>query len=199
MGGWSVLSLPSPGATLLGTGRTEEDAWAAAAKGMNAEQPGPKPQFKEWLAEQAEREAGAEQRRRIVEEWKDAVSQLFAQIIRWLADEDARQVLTVETGTTHKDEEGLGPYDVSAMRINLASRFVELIPLGRNVVGGVGKRGDLGLRAEGRVDMRNRTRKYALYRVADQDAKRWVLVDEDDSIGGLTKEAFLSALQDLLS
>jgi hypothetical protein len=156
--------------------------------------------FKEWLAEQAELEGSVEQRRQIVEEWKDAVSQLFAQITKWLAEEDTRQVLTVETGTTHKEEEGLGPYDILAFRINLASRFVEMVPLGRNIVGGIGNRGDLGLRAEGRVDMRSRTRKFMLYRVATDDGTKWVIVDDDDyAVQDLTKEAFLAALQDLLS
>ncbi len=159
-----------------------------------------RPAFKEWLAEQAEFEGSVEQRRQIVEEWKDAVSQLFAQIIKWLAEEDTRHVLTVETGMMHKEEEGLGPYDIAALRINLAARFVEMVPLGRNVVGGIGNRGDLGLRAEGRVDMRSRTRKFMLYRVATDDGTKWVIVDDDDYVvQDLTKEAFLAALQDLLS
>ena len=156
--------------------------------------------FKEWLAEQAVVEGSVEQRRRIIEDWKDAVAHLFAQAVRWLAEEDTQQVLTVETGTIHKEEEGLEPYDIAALRINLSARFVEMIPLGRNVVGGIGSKGDLGLRAEGRVDIRNRARKYMLYRVATPDGTRWVVVDDEDYVvQDLTKETFLAALQELLS
>jgi hypothetical protein len=198
--GWLVLSVPSEGARLLGTGQTEAEAWDAAAKKMSAGQDHPRPNFKEWLAGQAESEASAEHRKRIIEEWKEAVAHLFSQMMRWLVEEDSRQVLTVETGMTRKEEEGLGAYDIAALRINLSTRFVELVPLGRNVVGGIGSRGDLGLRAEGRVDMRTRSRKYMLYRVADTEGKKWVIVDDDDyAMQNLTKEAFVTALQDLLS
>jgi hypothetical protein len=199
-GGWVVLSAHSLGAQILGIGSTEADAWATAASTLRAQSSRPLSGFRDWLAEQAEREGSAEQRRQIIEEWKDAVAELFAQMVRWLAEEDTHQVLTVETGLTHKEEEGLGPYDIAALRINLSARFVELVPLGRNVVGGIGKKGDLGLRTEGRVDMRTRARKYVLYRVADEEGKRWVIVDDDDdTIQNLSKEAFVTALQELLS
>ena len=92
-------------------------------------------------------------------------------MVRWLSEVEEAKVLRIESGLVHKDEEGLGSYDVAAMRIVLGTRFVELIPIGRNVVGGIGDRGDLGFRAEGRVDMRNSWHKYMLYRINSEGQK----------------------------
>jgi hypothetical protein len=199
-GSWVVLAAPSPGAEHLGSGSTEEAAWRAAAAAVGEHTNAQRLSFKEWLAEQAKRGESVEQRQRLIEDWKDAVGALLAQLVAWLAEEDAQNILTVETGKVPKEEEGLGAYDVAALRINLATKFVEVIPQGRNVVGAIGRSGDLGLRAEGRVDMRNRMRKYMLFRVASAEGKKWVIVDDDRyAIEELTKETFVTALQDLLS
>lgn len=199
-GGWVVLSTPALGAERLGSGKTEEQAWSTAAVTIGVRPADKGLSFREWLAKQAEQEGSAERQRRMIEEWKDAVAELCAQVIKWLAEEDAHHVLTVQTGMTRREEEGLEPYDIAVLRINLASRFVDLTPVGRNVVGGIGPRGDLGLRAEGRVDMRSRTRKYMLFWVASGEGKKWVIVDDDDyTIHELGKDTFVAALQDLLS
>jgi hypothetical protein len=159
------------------------------------------PTFKDWLAQQAAKELSADQRSKLISEWTGAVGDLFNQIMRWLAEDDSSGVLTVETGKVQKVEEGLGAYDVATMRISLAARaVVDLVPLARNVVGGIVKRGDLGLRVEGRVDMTNGAEKYLLYRAVTPSGKKWVIVDDDDySVKDLDKDAFEAALQDLLS
>ncbi len=75
-----------------------------------------------------------------------------------------------------------------------------MVPVGRNVVGGIGNKGDLGFRAEGRVDMQARGRKYMLYRIVENGDRRWVIVDDDDyEVKYLTKETFVDALRDLMS
>jgi hypothetical protein len=199
-GAWVVQSNTTLGAEQLGTGQTEEQAWSMVATTIRARAGDKRLSFREWLAKQAEQEGSVDQRRQMIEDWKDAVAQLGAQVIRWLAEEDVQGVLTVQTGMTQKEEEGLGPYDIAALRIYLASRFVDLVPVGRNVVGGIGPQGDLGFRAEGRVDMQSRTQKYMLYHVASGDGKRWVIVDDDVyAIRDLDKATFIAALQDLLS
>lgn len=193
--GWVILSAPYIGAQPLGSGTEEPAAWDDAAASMR-----PKVGFKQWLAAQADRVDSTSHRRQVIEEWTSAVAALFAQLVKWLAEDDAHQLLAVETGTIEKNELGLGQYEIAAMRISLSSRFAELIPLGRQVVGGIGKRGDLGLRAEGRIDMRNQVQKYMLYRVASTEAKKWVIVDDEAyRVQDLTKESFEAALQDLLS
>jgi hypothetical protein len=199
-GGWFVFSVRALGAEQLGSGPTEEAAWRSAAAVVSEQAGAQRLGFKEWLTAQAKREGSAEERRRVIEEWKGSVADLFAQVIRWLAEEDTEKVLEVQSGTTQREEEGLGAYDVLTLRIILASRFVDLIPLGRNVVGGIGPKGDIGLRAEGRIDMRSRTRKHMIFRVASGEGKKWVLVNDDDyTIRDLDKDTFESALQDLLS
>src|SRR5438128_2103352 len=70
-GGWVVLSAPYLGAQLLGSGQEEADAWLNAITTMK---PMRRIGFKEWLEEQAECEGSAEQRQRIIEEWKAAVA-----------------------------------------------------------------------------------------------------------------------------
>ena len=113
-------------------------------------------------------------------------------MIRWLAEEDMHRVLTVEGGTVKKDEEGIGPYTVPALRINLSSRFVDVVPVGRNVVGGIGNEGDLGFRAEGRVDMQAQGRKYMLYRIVENGERQWVIVDDDNyEVKYLTKTSLM--------
>lgn len=156
--------------------------------------------FKEWLVEQAVQEGSIAERRKLIEQWTDSVANLFAKIIAWLDEDDTRKVLTVQAGKIQRREEELGVYDVATMRISLSAKAVDLIPLAKNVVAGMGKRGELGFRAEGRVDMTNGAEKYMLYRVVTSEGEKWVLVDDDKySVKDLTKETFEAALQDLLS
>jgi len=187
------------GADVLGRGQTEEEAWHVAASTTEPGRSQAKLNFKDWLATQAEREGSAEQRKQRIEEWKEAVAGLFAQVIHWLASDDDLRVLTVETGTTQKDEAGLGRYEISALRIHLASRFVEFVPVSRNIVGTVGPQGDMGFRAEGRVDMRSRNGKFMLFRLGTSDGQRWIILDDVEYLPkDLTKESFETALQELL-
>lgn len=199
-GGWVVLSGPYLGASVLGSADSEEEAWSDAAKQLQAQRSKPSGGFKEWLASQAETVAHDESRRKIIEQWQEDVADLFAVLIQWLAEDDSSKVLKVETGKTQKDEEGLGTYEIAAMRIHLGPKFVELVPLGRNVVGGIGNRGDLGFRSEGRVDMRTEWQKYMIYHVSTEGGKAWMIVDDMEyKPRSLTKETFEIALQDLLS
>ena len=158
------------------------------------------PGFKEWLAQEAQIEGSVAKRRQLVEEWTDSVADLYAQVVAWLAEDDSENVLTIQTGKVQKAEEGLGAYEVSTMRISLSARFVDLVPLARNVVGAIGNRGDLGFRAEGRVDMTNGAEKYMFYRIVVGSDRKWVIVDDENySVKELSKGTFEIALQDLLS
>ena len=82
----------------------------------------------------------------------------------------------------------------------MSSFLVDVVPVARNVVGGIGGRGGNGFRSEGRVDMTNGADKYMLYRTVTPSEKKWVIVGEEDaSPRDLNKETFEAALQDLLS
>jgi len=200
---WEVFAAPQLDARILGKGATEAEAWEAAASTVQtrrAQQGDRVASFKEWLAEQTKKQSVSADNARVVEEWKDSVSNLFAQVVRWLAEDDVNQALRVETGKLRKEEQGLGSYEIAAMRISLGPRLVELIPVGRQVVGAIGETGDLGFLAEGRVDMKSRVQKYLLYRVVDGSKRKWIIMDDEQFlIQPLSKQSFESALQQLLS
>jgi hypothetical protein len=197
---WVVQASSDLGAAALGRGASEEAAWLAAAERVQNRSRKSVVSFKEWLAQEAERERRADQRQELIEDWTDAVAALFAQMVQWMAEDDPERMLRIETGKITKDEEGLGAYEVALMRVSLGVRSVDLIPVGRNVVGGIGRRGDLGFRSEGRVDMTNGVEKYMLYRAVTPQGKEWMIVeDEQYRVIPLTREAFEAALQDLLS
>jgi len=161
---------------------------------------GTKLTFKDWLAQQGAEDSGEADRTRTVEEWADDSSRLYADIIRWLAADDADRLLKVSSNKIPREEQGLGRYEVPTLSIHLRNRVVDLIPVARNVVGSTGTRGDLGVRAEGRVDMTNGADKYMLYRAIYPAGPRWVIVDDDTyTVRDLDKDAFEAALQDLLS
>lgn len=197
---WVVYVSPGLGATALGKGTTEDAAWSSAAEVVLARSKKAIPSFKEWLALEAERERVSTRKLSLIEDWTTSVVALLAQLVRWLAEDDETRVLQVESGKIQLDEQGLGSYEIATLRIYLFARFADLIPAGRNVVGGVGKHGELGYKSEGRVDLTNGVDKFLLYRVVTPDGKEWVLVDDEDySVKPLTKASFEYALQVLLS
>ena len=197
---WVVHASGDVGASVLGKGNSAGEAWTNAAELVRARRAKKFPSFKEWLAEEEERGRTRTQRAKLIEDWTDSVSDLFAQMIRWLAEDDTGKLFLVETGKLKKDEQGIGFYEVAVIRLSLSSRFVDLIPIGRNIVGGIGKHGDLGFRSEGRVDMTNGVDKFMLYRAITQNGKEWMIVDDEDyEVRSLTKATFEEALQELLS
>ena len=87
------------------------------------------------------------------------------------------------------------------MRIGLGGRrYVQIVPIGRRVVGSVGGFGRTGFRSEGRVDMRSPSGKYMLHRTFSDEGRFWLIVDDEDyRVSAWNKENFEAALQDLLS
>lgn len=156
--------------------------------------------FKEWLAQQGTDERREADRQRAVEHWTDLAAELFAQMIRWLALDDMQKLLKVSSSKVVREEQGLGRYEAPTLSIHLRDQVVDLIPVARNVVGAIGARGDLGFRAEGRIDMANGPDKFMLYHAVYPTEKRWVMVDDDTyTVRPLDKDNFEAALQDLFS
>lgn len=156
--------------------------------------------FKEWLAQQGARKHDAAGRQKRIHEWTEAIVGLLDQMQAWLSEDDASKVLHIQRGQERKVELGIGTYSAQTMTIALFDRLVEIVPLASTVVGAIGRKGDLGFRAEGRVDMSNGVEKYMLYHVVTPDGKKWFIVDDRDyEVRELTKPAFEAALQDLLS
>ncbi len=156
--------------------------------------------FKEWLTEQAGQQSDVVDRQKRIQEWIDAVTDLLDRLKNWLAEDDSKNLLTIRQNLIAKREEGLGSYTIPSMQIALFDRMVEIVPLARNVAGGIGKQRDPDFRAEGRVDMTNGGEKHMLYHVASPTGKKWVIIDERRyAIQEFDKERFEAALQDLLS
>lgn len=156
--------------------------------------------FKEWLAEQAVRQSNGVDRQARIKEWIQSVTDLLNQIEVWIREDDSNRVLTLQSFHSQRREVGLGIYSIPLLQIALFDQIVEVVPLSRNVAGGVVNRNGTELRTEGRVDLSNGAEKYMMYHVRDSNGLKWVIVDDKRyETGELTKERFQAALQDLFS
>ena len=84
---WVVYASGGLGNSVLGKGNSEEEAWANAAASVKDKSKKNMPGFREWLAKEAERERDAANQAKVIEEWTDSVLDLFAKMIRWLAED----------------------------------------------------------------------------------------------------------------
>lgn len=154
--------------------------------------------FREFLEKQAEQQRHKERRERR-EEWTAAVGRLIDRLRAWLAESDPKQVLDVLPMETEIAEPGLGVYRVPGLKVSLGDAAVRVVPVGRNVVGLVGPQGDVGGRAEGRVDITDGIRKYILYRTLQEGQENWYALDERFRAAPLDRGRLEGILQDLLS
>lgn len=154
--------------------------------------------FREFLEKQAQQSRTKERRERR-EEWMQAVGRLTGQLRGWLAESDPTGVLDVVPVEMEKAEPGLGTYRVPGLKISLGAASVEVVPVGRNVVGVVGPHGDVGVRAEGRVDITDGVRRYILYRTLQGGQETWHALDDHFQAAPLDRARLEGILQDLLS
>src|SRR5258708_3711346 len=110
------------------------------------------PRLREFLEKKAG-EMSQDERRKRREDWLAAVGRLVAQLRAWLREADEKSLLEIAPLDVEKLEQGLGAYKAEGLRITLGDSAVQVVPVGRNVVGFVGDGGDAGVRAEGRVDI----------------------------------------------
>jgi hypothetical protein len=96
-------------------------------------------------------------------------------------------------------ERGLVNYSLHKLQIRIGEEAVELIPMGRNVIGSYGLPGEPAHRGAGRVDLTNGTRKYMLYRTIQSEKDVWYVVDERGELSLLSKDRFLEIVMDLMS
>jgi hypothetical protein len=153
--------------------------------------------FKEWLEEKT-REAQQSERAQRLNEWIAAYQRLTGDIIAWLR-EDGAGYITIDQHPVQRAEQGLGTYVLSGLTIRVGDGSVDVVPVGRNVVGRVGPRGDDGQRAAGRVDITDGVRKYALFRAVENGRDVWYVVDERASVTPLTRDRLQEIIMDLMS
>ena len=155
--------------------------------------------FREFLDKQAQQKQQHEERRQRREQWIAALDRLIKQLSAWLAEADPGRVLDVVRTDVERAEPGLGTYQAPSLTISLGEAAVLVVPVGRDVVGIVGSQGDIGIRAEGRVDITDGIRKYILYRTLKDGQEKWYALDEHFKAEPLNREQLEKILQDLLS
>ena len=153
--------------------------------------------FKEWVKKKTE-EAEHSERARQVHEWRDAYMALRDQIMAWLLEEggpeDFFRHIPIE-----RSEHGLGHCDLIKLQIVVGDESVDVVPMGRNVIGSFGLRGEPAHRGAGRVDITNGVRKYALYRTIQGGQDVWYVVDERSEVTPLSKDLLCEIVMDLMS
>src|SRR5436190_1422248 len=120
--------------------------------------------FGEFLEKKRAQQSHSKERRERRDEWVTAVGRLIEQLRSWLTESDPAGVLDVVPIEIERTEQALGIYTVPGLKISLGEAAVQVVPVGRNVVGIVGPQGDVGIRAEGRVDITDGVRRFILYR-----------------------------------
>jgi hypothetical protein len=154
--------------------------------------------FREFLHKKAEEQRQPERRQRRAE-WVAAVERLNGQLRTWLAESDPERLLDVHPFEVEKYDPDLGAYTVESLRIGMGDEAVEVVPVGRNVVGTIRLPGDVSLRADGRVDITDGVRKHILYRSVRDGQEQWYAVDEEFKAAPLDRGRLEAILLDLLS
>jgi hypothetical protein len=163
---------------------------AARVRATGEQMPG----FKEWLQQKADA-SPEEQRRRKLQDWKDAYDTLIHRIRQWLEEDGAGQIKFSGENVVSKVEEGLGPYRFQTLKIVVGDDSIEVVPIARNVIAHLG---DPSLRAAGRVDITNGVRNYALYRVVRDGESVWYVVNDSNAEGELSKDKLETIMMDLM-
>ena len=139
----------------------------------------------------------APERRQKREEWLQALERLFQQMEEWLRQVDAEKVLRVDRRSIQLRDE-LGTYPASALTFDLYGSKAEAIPVAWDVAAPMAVSISLGGAPEGRVDLTDGGRKYKLFRRGGN----WMIVDERDAMAPspvpFDRQAFETALVDLL-
>ena len=154
--------------------------------------------FQEFLKKKAEeqRDVPARERR---EEWVASLDRLWDQVVAWLKEDDPEGFLAISRGTTSLTERGLGTYDAPTLDISVGGSEVSMRPIARNVVGSVDLPGRAPRRADGCVDIADRSTRYRIYRIVEDGREAWYAVGERHKVSPLDKARLEEILQDLLS
>ncbi len=153
--------------------------------------------FQEFLHQKAE-EQNQGSRRELRDEWISAVDNLNRQIIDWLGEADPEHLLEITRQPIEKAEVGLGPYQVSGLKVGVGNLAVRVVPIARNLAGSPAPLGD-GSTLGGRVDITNGSKKYMLRRILRDSAAAWEVLDEEFGVTPLDRGRLEAILRDLLA
>jgi hypothetical protein len=157
----------------------------------------PTTSFQEWVEKKTEESEHSDRSIR-VREWTEAYAALTQQIISWLRSEGGPRIV-FDTIPIERSEHGLGHYRLTKLRIAVGDDYVEVVPMGRNVIGSFGLRGEPEHRGAGRADITNGARKYPLYRTIQNGRDVWYVVGDRSEISLLSKDVLCEIVMDLMS
>lgn len=151
--------------------------------------------LKDFLREQGEKQralAAAHSGER--KEWAEAVDNLLHQMKEWIEEADQERLLEIKPVIHRRNEEEFGSYEVNGLSIILGPREVQIVPVARFALGPYSMGKSLG-----RVDMVSGEGKYLLYRMMDNTALSWTIMDDfGRHLRPLRREHFEEALKSLL-
>ncbi len=132
--------------------------------------------------------------------WCQAVDGLIQRLSDQLKAADDEGVLQIHRVPYSLREQGIGFYTIDGLIIALGDRYVEVIPVGRNVATTFDEGTTPSRYAEGRIDLTNGTEKYRLYRfVVDGKDEWWLMNDWAYRIRRFDEAAFEEVMQRLLA
>jgi hypothetical protein len=156
--------------------------------------------FREFLLRQAEKHQAEVRAGQVsVEEWRQAVERLFAQMRAWLAESDPEGNLQIKEGKREVTEPGLGRYEIPYLDLRAFGKWIGIIPKARKTVGtAMPPQRSAPERAAGRVDITDELRRYILYRFREDGRDVWLIDDLNSGPKPLDQEAFEKALMSYL-
>jgi len=140
------------------------------------------------------REQKAEEQRARVDwtavrnEWLADLRALGERIEEWLREPVAQELLRITKRKITLREEALGSYEVPSWQIHAPSRIISVLPVGRVIVGGVG-----------RVDVECGLQRYLLIRTDRGKWEIWDAADRTKKGRSLDEGSFTALLKHLLS
>jgi hypothetical protein len=156
--------------------------------------------FREFLRHQAEKhQAEVRAGKATVEEWRQAIGKLFAQVRSWLAESDPEGLIQVKERKWKVTEPGLGRYEIPRLDLRAFGKWIGIIPKARKTVGSATPpQRSAPERAAGRVDITDELRRYVLYRFRGDPQDVWLIDDLKSEPKSLDQAEFEKALMSYL-
>jgi hypothetical protein len=168
------------------------------SSGRHLEERGMSTAFQEFLRQQAEKYQD-KVIKATLEDWREAIQRLFAQLRAWLAEADPEGIIHIKEGKLEINEPSLGRYDVPRLDLHAFGKWVGIIPKARKTVGSATPpQRSAPERADGRVDITDELRRYVLYRFRQDSRDVWLIDDLNSEAKPLDQGAFESALMSYL-
>lgn len=125
---------------------------------------------------------------KVREEWIQTVSNFLVSVKSWLAEEIQGGLIQVEECTEVINEEYLGSYSISSLKLHAIGKVINLRPVGKLIIG-----------AQGRIDLESTGERIILLYLSAE--KGWVYLpnNERGNYPKLSQSVFKELIKGLLS